>query len=81
MTLIPHTYEWFEELRRRNPKQAEHTAKLIELAGHDQICSLCGDDEFRLYRTVIDPNMTLYLCEACRHLEKDLHGLSVNLVH
>jgi hypothetical protein len=78
MTLIPHTYEWFEELRRHNPKQAEHTAKLVELFGRDDICSLRGNDESKTFRMVSDPAMTLRLCEPCRYLQKQMYGLSVD---
>jgi hypothetical protein len=80
MTLIPHTYEWFEELRRRNPKQAAHTARLIDIAGRDDICSLCGAIDSRLYKTVIEPIMTVRLCPRCRRLQKQMYGLSVDLI-
>ncbi|MCH7726498.1 MAG: hypothetical protein IH991_08480 [Planctomycetes bacterium] len=78
MDLTPHTPKWFDELRRRNPKQAEHTKQLVAIAGHDKICSMCGIPESRTYRTVAEPTITLRLCHPCRQLQKHLHGLSVD---
>lgn len=69
--LKPHTPEWFEALERRNPQQAAMTRRAIAMAGHDEGCSVCGDDPAADHKLVIPPPApgavaTLRLCDDCR---------------
>jgi hypothetical protein len=73
--LRPHTPEWFEALEVWNPAQAEHTRKIIQLAGDPNVCSICGDDpasDYRLeegYRPAAGVD-TLRLCDDCLRIRR-----------
>jgi hypothetical protein len=62
--LKPHTPEWFAALEKKNPMQAAMTRQVISLAGSDNVCSICGDEEASDYRVETLPD-TIRLCEDC----------------
>ena len=77
----PHTPEWFKALEDCEPGKAEITRMAIEFAGHEDVCSLCGDgpaDDYEL----IDINMsanavaTIRLCEVCFMIKTELYNES-----
>jgi hypothetical protein len=78
--LIPHSSEWFEKLTLQNAHQAMLTGVLIKAAGHDNICSICGDDPASDY-VLVDPVpaegevSSLRLCTVCR----DIRGMQGEL--
>ena len=41
---VPHSPEWFAALQRQNPTQVAQTRVVISVAGHDGVCSVCGDE-------------------------------------
>ncbi|MBX9848611.1 MAG: hypothetical protein K2X64_04905, partial [Rhodocyclaceae bacterium] len=66
--LRPHTPEWFASLREWNPKQAAMTEIVVQMEGHPDVCSLCGDEPVRDYVLVCLPETgpgTLRLCNDC----------------
>lgn len=73
--LQPHTPEWFEALRASNPMQAAATEQVIDLAGTDEVCSVCGDDPATDYRvTPSGAPGTMRLCDDCRDIRRQMHG-------
>lgn len=68
--LKPHTREWFDELEKTNPLQAVQTQTIIQAAGRDDVCSICGDELARDYKrasdqAVADVLSTLRLRDDC----------------
>lgn len=76
----PHSPGWFEKLKRINPQQAAHTARIIELAGRLDVCTICGDEDSRVYQPVDAEALPLRLCQDCLHMQKQMYGLSVDPV-
>ena len=77
--LTPHSSEWFDALLATNPQQAIHTAQIIRSAGHEAVCSICGDEPARDYR--VDGQMlvdrivaTIRLCNDCRSIRRLQYG-------
>ena len=66
--LIPHTREWFLSLKKHNPVQAQHTRRVLELAGNHECCSVCGDVPVGDYIIGREPVWSMRLCDTCRHL-------------
>lgn len=67
----PHSDAWFRALALRNPGQATHSRKIIELAGRTDVCTVCGDDpaiDLRLIEEGVPPDQsfTMKLCDDCR---------------
>lgn len=80
-SLLPHTHEWFSELRRWNPLQATMTEQTIQLAGSVDVCSVCGDDPAYDY-LLMDKNpapgavLSLRLCNDCLEIRSKQYGES-----
>jgi hypothetical protein len=77
--LKPHSPEWFEALEKINPAQAAQTKQLISLAGRNDVCSVCGDEEsfdYKLASEQITSGVvsTLRLCEDCLKIRKNMYG-------
>ncbi|MCH8135181.1 MAG: hypothetical protein IIB77_04285 [Proteobacteria bacterium] len=77
--LRPHSKAWFEELEIQNPNQAAQTKQIISLAGSEEVCSICGDNEandYKLEGSQATPGMavTLKLCDDCLNIRKKMHG-------
>lgn len=68
VSLLPHTPEWFAELRRANPQQASHTARIVELAGNEQVCSICGDTPAEDC-SVPGSRLLARLCRDCKKIQ------------
>jgi hypothetical protein len=70
--LQPHSQEWFDRFKRINPLQAELTSRLVERAGHGDICTTCGGDlpnaDFLLQY------ITLRLCNPCQEIYSRTYG-------
>ncbi|WP_439408580.1 YiiX/YebB-like N1pC/P60 family cysteine hydrolase [Bradyrhizobium sp. DASA03076] len=41
---VPHTSEWFATLHQWDPVQAAQTKFVVDAAGREDVCSICGDD-------------------------------------
>ena len=83
--LVPHTEEWFAALAAWNPQQATHTRSILQQAGSDAVCSVCGDEPARDYRLVGPgvPNgaiSTLRLCKDCWRIRAEMHAESLALL-
>jgi hypothetical protein len=77
--LKPHTRDWFVALEGINPQQATHTRQIIESAGRDDVCSVCGDDPAKDFRLVhpepaLNAVITLRLCNDCRSMRSMFQG-------
>ena len=77
--LRPHSKAWFEELEKQNPIQAAQTKRIISLAGNEEVCSVCGDDEAKDYKlegaqATHGMVVTLRLCDDCLNIRKSMHG-------
>lgn len=73
--LVPHTDEWFAALSQWNPVQAMMTRAILQTAGRQDVCSVCGDDPARDYR--LDERYrppsgvdTLRLCGDCLQIRR-----------
>ena len=81
----PHTAEWFAALATWNPRQATHTRSVLQHAGNDAVCSVCGDDPARDYR-LVGPGVpdgticTLRLCNDCWRIRASMHAESLALL-
>jgi hypothetical protein len=70
----PHSEEWFEALRKSNPRQAVMTRAVINSAGRIDICSICGGRPAADYR-LLDPILgddavdTIRLCDDCKIMQ------------
>lgn len=61
----PHTPEWFTATTRHYPDLAESARRNIGEAGHDNVCSICGDvpeGDFKF----MSGSLLLRLCRVCR---------------
>lgn len=74
--LKPHSQEWFSELEKVNPGQAAQTRQIIQMAGSNDVCSICGDEESNDYKLDSeDTNVSsLRLCDDCLGIRKSMHG-------
>ncbi len=67
--LTPHSKEWFAALAKINPQEAAHTKQIIRSAGHDEVCSLCGDADARDFQVTNrffgSLPATFRLCDDC----------------
>lgn len=63
----PHTPEWFTATTRFNPDLAESARRNIGHAGHDFVCSICGDTPEGDF-DFMSGSLTLRLCAACKAL-------------
>jgi hypothetical protein len=73
--LEPHSGEWFKALEAINPQQASHTRQILDSAGRQDVCSICGEDPASIYRSVteeqpINAVVTIRLCQDCRVIRK-----------
>src|SRR6266850_4950383 len=48
--LVPHSPEWFAAQQLWDPPKAAQTKFMIEAAGREDVCSVCGDDPAQDYR-------------------------------
>ena len=77
--LIPHSSQWFEALQEFNPHQAFMTGRIIQLAGREDVCSICGDSPAKDYKLVgerLAPKAvaTLRLCDDCLKGRGTMYG-------
>lgn len=85
LLLTPHTEEWFGALAAWNPQQAAHTRFVLQQAGSNAVCSICGDEPVKDYR-LIGPGIpdgalcTLRLCNDCWSIRAEMHGESLALL-
>lgn len=61
----PHTPEWFTATNRSNPDLAESARRNIDHAGHDAVCSICGDTPEGDF-DFMSGSLTLRLCPSCK---------------
>lgn len=85
LNLKPHSTEWFAALEKINLHQGAQTRLMIELAGRDDVCSTCGDEESadrkvssdQVSRGTLD---TLRHCDDCakirRHMGEIFHPMA-----
>lgn len=77
--LKPHSPEWFDALEKSNPKQAAQTRQILSARGHDDVCSICGDEPALDYalaerQPVSGVVSTLRLCNDCLDIRREVHG-------
>jgi hypothetical protein len=77
--LKPHSPEWFSALEKINPVQAAQTRQILSLAGRDDACSVCGDEEAADYKLVSEQTTfgvisSLRLCEDCLNIRRGMYG-------
>jgi hypothetical protein len=70
VNLKPHSRAWFDALSAFNARQAAHTRQIVQMAGHIDVCSVCGDEpasDYHLDGHHLPRNAvrTLRLCEVC----------------
>jgi hypothetical protein len=68
MALKPNSKAWLDALAKQNPTQASVTSALIEAAGHEEVCSICGAEpsaEYRKMGSTADVD-SFRLCADCR---------------
>ncbi len=75
----PHSPEWFSALEEINPLQAAQTRQILSLAGRDDVCSICGDEEATDYKLTSEQTTsgvvsTLRLCEDCLGIRRNMYG-------
>lgn len=68
MALRANSKEWLEQLEKIDRRQAAHTRAIVEAAGREDICSICGDAPSREYSKSGAP-LTLRLCDDCRVIQ------------
>jgi hypothetical protein len=69
--LKPHSVQWFAALEHFDAIQAFHTRQIIEQAGREDICGVCGSDPASDYRVPINGAaihvvLSVRLCEGCK---------------
>lgn len=69
----PHSVEWFQQMRERNPQHAATAAQLIKLAGNDQCCSICGDTA-KVRDYMGDEEIAARLCDHCKRIQESMNG-------
>lgn len=83
--LVPHTDEWFTALTKQNELQASHVRQVLQLAGANDVCSLCGDNPAEDYLLTGDkvPGFvyTLRLCQDCLVIRQQQLGESYILLN
>lgn len=71
----PHSDEWFRALNKSNPMQAAATRQILDLAGNEEVCGVCGDDPAADYQvTPSGPPHTMRVCDDCRSIREKMHG-------
>lgn len=60
--------EWLDELSKIDPKQATLTRAIVEAAGREDVCSICGDTPSREYSKT-NAVLTVRLCDDCRNFQ------------
>jgi hypothetical protein len=70
---IPHSSEWFAELRSRNPQQAMMTEHIVKLSGTEQCCGICGQTH-DLSDYIGDEGMSARLCNDCKTNQERMFG-------
>ncbi len=70
----PNSPEWLAWLEQVNPQQATMTRTMLQAAGREDVCSICGDEQSADYRLATDASLTLRLCEDCRGARRRMHG-------
>jgi hypothetical protein len=83
--LKPHSPEWFATLEMWDPIQAAMTRAAISVAGHAEICSVCGDEPAQDFRLEMfdRPSYgvdTLRLCDDCLEARKSTGDLFERIV-
>lgn len=73
--LTPHTSEWFAAMQAWDPIKAQATKKVVELAGSNAVCSVCGDEPAADYRLEQKQRQsggvdTLRLCSDCHEIRR-----------
>jgi hypothetical protein len=75
--LQPHSPEWFAAMDQWDPVRAAMSRFVINDAGRDDVCSVCGDDpasDYRLEKALRQaggPN-TLRLCDDCVQIRRNM---------
>lgn len=66
--LRPNSPEWLAELANTNPQQAPMTRAIVDAAGSQEVCSICGDTPAKDYEK---PGVALLvrLCDDCRRIQ------------
>ncbi|VIO70474.1 hypothetical protein CI1B_31280 [Bradyrhizobium ivorense] len=72
---VPHTSEWFATLHQWDPVQAAQTKFVVDDAGREDVCSICGDDPADDYRLAkpfrpAGTTGTLRLCDDCLEIRR-----------
>ncbi len=73
----PHSQEWFTALEAFNPAQASHTLTIVEAAGREDVCSICGDfpaEELKIIGNAAPPLASIRLCPDCRAIRSSMQG-------
>ncbi len=65
----PNSKEWIEALEKINPKQAAMTRGIVQAAGREDVCSVCGDTPAKDYREAESP-LLIRLCADCRPMQE-----------
>jgi len=75
VVLVPHSPEWFEAMELWEPPKAAQTRAMVDHAGSDDVCSVCGDEPAFIcrlaegFRPAGGPD-TLRLCEDCLEIRR-----------
>lgn len=77
IVLRPHSPEWFSAMEQWDPVKAAVTRFIVNDAGRDDVCSICGDDpasDYRLEKTLRPAGGpdTLRLCDDCLEIRKNM---------
>jgi hypothetical protein len=54
----------------RDHEQAMHTSAIISAAGHQDVCSICGDTPAHDYWLADDASVTIRLCDDCLNIRR-----------
>jgi hypothetical protein len=76
--LKPHTPDWFRALSAFDEVQAAATQRIIESAGRDDVCSICGDHPAADYKLIGEKLSskavaTIRLCDDCRVIRAEMY--------
>jgi len=70
----PHTTRWFEELAPWDARQAAMARVIIDMAGSNDVCTVCGDDPAADYVLIVGAPAggpgTLKLCDDCLQIRR-----------
>ena len=75
--LRPHSKDWFAALEVFDPVQASHTRTIVEDAGREDVCSICGDfpaEELKIVGEDAPPLASIRLCNECRAMRSSIQG-------